>query len=130
MTIYQHSLYYLEFNEKKKAITFRWQDDHADMSFEDFTEACTNYAGFIAEYKVDQVIVDTRNFQYQMPEDFSGWRDNFHYPRLRRMGLQKMAFLMPESAMPYMKNVSAEENQFAVHYFVKETEAFRWLANH
>ncbi|MEL6256198.1 MAG: STAS/SEC14 domain-containing protein, partial [Bacteroidota bacterium] len=90
-------------------------------------EACCNYAGYAFEYQAKRLLIDTSNFQFQMPADFEQWRDDHHYPRLWKLGVEKMAFLMPESVMAFVEDKAAEFGKFPVRYFVQEGEAMEWL---
>ncbi|MEO0898347.1 MAG: hypothetical protein AAFY71_18180 [Bacteroidota bacterium] len=128
MTIHNHTFYYLQQEESGNLLIFRWKEAHANMSYEDFIEACTNYVGYGFEYQSKKFLIDTSNFQFQIPEEFSSWKKEIHHPRYRKLGVERVAYLMPESALPYMKDVSKEEEGFEIRYFGKEKEARDWLA--
>ncbi|HAS43388.1 MAG TPA: hypothetical protein DCS93_23110 [Microscillaceae bacterium] len=128
MTVYQHSLYNLALEQNQKILSFRWADDQSTLNYEQFQEACTNYAGYAFEYASRYLLIDTHNFTYQLPEEYRTWLEQKHYPRFYKLGVQKIAYLMAEEAMTYVRNEPAENGKFATHYFTNEKEALEWLS--
>lgn len=122
MKIYDHSLYFLEL--EAGSLVFNWTEKNVHMTYEDFLEACSNYAGYASEYQLSNLLVDTRNFGFRPPEAFSHWRDEIHTPRLKRIGVEKMAYIMKEVNMPYVKDI---DEPFRVRHFTSKGEAMNWL---
>lgn len=125
--LYSHSLYAFKLIEDKHILKFTWTDQHASMNYEDFQEACTNYAGFAMEYQTTKLLVDTQNFVFQLPEAFPDWREQYHNPRLHKVGVQKFAYIMHPDHMQYVQNTPAKDHHFATFYFTSEAEAIQWL---
>ncbi len=128
MSIYADTNYRIELSPDKDVIIFKWEDAHRNMSYEDFQEACCNFIGFAFEYQTKRICIDVRNFQLSLPEDFKVWQENIHYPRYYKLGIQKVAYVMPEAAMEYAKEIPPREGKFTLKNFANEQKAFDWLA--
>lgn len=124
----QHSLYSFSLIEAEKAILFfDWTTQTSEMKYEDFQAACNNFAGFAWQYKTLHLLVDTRNFNFQLPPDFLEWREQQLNPRYYSLGVRKFAYItLPENSA-YMKDIPAEGEKFETRNFVSEQEALTWL---
>lgn len=125
--LYDHSLYVIDFQASTQVLNFRWYDDHAHMTYEDFLEACSNYAGFVAETGAPTLLIDIRNFAYTLPEAFPAWQRDEHDPRLFRLGARKKAYLMQPAHLQYAQDTPETEANPAVRNFATEAEALAWL---
>ncbi len=97
------------------------------MSYEDFQEACSNFLGYGFEYKAQHISIDVRNFKLQLPPEFPHWQQEEHYPRYYKLGIQKVAYIMPEAALAYAKEIEASEGRFALRNFARPEEATKWI---
>lgn len=127
MKIFSNSVYTLSLTEENKIITFQWEDANKDMSYEDFQEACSNYLGWAFEHQAKLFLIDVRNFQFQLPPTFPTWQTEEHYPRYFKLGVQKVAYVMPEQALAHAKEIPAEKGKFELKNFGNREEAVEWL---
>ncbi|MEL7191422.1 MAG: hypothetical protein AAFS00_05800 [Bacteroidota bacterium] len=128
MIIFQNTNYRLSFEADKQTLLFHWEEPHAQMSYEDFQEACSNFLGYGFEYQVKHFLIDVRNFQLQLPAEFPKWQSEIHYPRYYKLGIEKVAYVMPESALAHAKGIEKTAGKFALQNFGTPTEAQAWLA--
>ena len=128
MIVYQHSLYSFELIENGEILLFKWSDQTATMSKEDYEQALHNYAGFGSEFQVPSMLVDVRNFKYQMTPELGIWRDKVISPRYSKFGLKKFGYIVPLGVVSKMKDTMAKvERSFEEAYFETAEEAINWL---
>ncbi len=128
--LFENSLYrFILLEEKLPILLFEWTDKNKEMNYEDFQESCHNYAGFAWQYQTKQLLVDTCNFQFQLPEDFTVWREEQLNPRYYRLGVQKFAYITKPEFLPLMKDIPAENGTFETRNFASTPEAIHWLTS-
>ena len=64
------------------------------------------------EYQAKTILIDVRNFQFQLPPDFPEWQKNDHYPRYYKFGIERVAYVMPEPYVAQAKEIEKEEGKF------------------
>ncbi len=127
MDVFKNSQYRISFQQQGKVLNFHWLDDHENMTYQDFQEACSNFMGYGFEYQAQQICIDVRNFKLQLPEDFPEWQLTEHYPRYFKLGIQKVAYIMPEAALAYAKEIDKEPGKFELRNFSDNKSANQWL---
>lgn len=126
MIVFKNSLYSFALIEKYNILRFDWTEKTATMTYEDFQEACQNYAGFVIENKSLKLLVDTRNFKTQLPDAYLEWREKELNPRYYKVGVEKFAYLIPTESMKFV-DIFPIEGVFQTCYFDDKTEAIAWL---
>ena len=128
MQIFKNSIYSVKFLEATKTIQFNWEEAHKDMSYEDFQEACSNFIGYGFEYQAKTILIDVRNFQFQLPADFPEWQRNEHYPRYYKLGIERVAYVMPEQYVSSAKEIEKEIGKFELRNFSTVKDAIHYLS--
>ena len=127
MTVFQNALYTLVLSEDQSTLHFFWMDDNGQMSYEDFQEACSNFVGYGFEYDTQNFVIDVRNFQFQLPPEFPDWQKNEHYPRYYKLGVKKVAYVMPKEYVDSAKEIDKEEGKFDLRNFADQASALKWI---
>ena len=127
MTVFQNALYKLVLSEDQSTLHFFWMDDNGQMSYEDFQEACSNFVGYGFEYDTQNFVIDVRNFQFQLPPEFPDWQKNEHYPRYYKLGVKKVAYVMPKEYVDSAKEIDKEEGKFDLRNFADQDSALKWI---
>ncbi|MEO1628949.1 MAG: hypothetical protein AAFV25_27630 [Bacteroidota bacterium] len=127
MQIFKNSVYSIGFLEASKTIQFNWEDGHKKMTYEDFQEACCNFLGYGFEYSARNILIDVTNFQFQLPPEFPEWQEKEHYPRYHKLGIEKVAYLMPEQYVGSAKEREKEKGTFELRNFSEMEAALRFL---
>lgn len=127
MQIFKNSLYNIDFLEKTKTIQFNWEDSNRNMSYEDFKEACSNFIGYGFEYQAKTILIDVRNFQFQLPPEFPAWQKDEHYPRYYKLGIQKVAYVMPKQYLANAKEIEKEVGKFELRNFSDFSAAIQFF---
>lgn len=127
MYVFRNQHYSVSFEPALQAIQFHWEEGHVEMTYEDFQEACCNFIGYGFEYQAKQIVIDVRNFQLNLPPAFPTWQQHEHYPRYYKLGIEKVAYIMPESALEYAKEIKKTEGKFALRNFPSIEAAKAWL---
>lgn len=127
MNVFINSIYRLELSADQHILYFHWEEGHVGMNYEDFQEACSNFVGYAFEYGSKNFVIDVRNFQFQLPPTFPEWQKNEHYPRYHKLGVEKVAYLMPEEYMASAKEFDKETGGFTLRNFSEHTSALQWI---
>jgi hypothetical protein len=127
MKIFKNSIYSIDFLEATKTIQFNWEKGHHNMTYEDFQEACANFLGYGFEYQAQTILIDVRNFQFKLPPDFPEWQEKEHYPRYYKLGIEKVAYLMPEQYVENAKEIEKEVGKFELRNFSNYEAAIKFL---
>ena len=130
MIVFQNHQYRLSIDADSSILFFEWLEGHANMSYADFQEACSNYLGYGFEYQVKNFCIDVRNFQLQLPADFPRWQREEHYPRYYKLGIVKVAYLMPTAYLAEAKEIEKTPGRFALKNFDHLTSAIKWISEH
>lgn len=125
MTIYESTFYTFELNEKY--IIVRWKDRSVNMTYQDFQDTLMNLAGFMMEYQVPKLLIDTTNFKFQLPPENLEFRNKIFYPRVTKVGTVKQALVMPEEYLKYVEDELGSNVVVPTRYFSDESEAVDWL---
>lgn len=129
MQVFTNSNYSVSFDEPLQALRFHWEDGHVGMSYEDFQEACCNFIGYGFEYQAQHIVIDVRNFKLQLPSEFPSWQQEDHYPRYFKLGIQKVAYIMPAAALEHAKEITGSDDHFELKNFADTAAAEQWLLN-
>ena len=127
MQIFKNSIYSIDFLETGKTIQFNWEEGHEKMSYEDFQEACCNFLGYGFEYQAKTILIDVRNFQFQLPPEFPDWQKKKHYPRYYKLGIERVAYVMPEQFLAQAKEIEKADGKFALRNFSNYEDAIKFL---
>ncbi|MEO1438105.1 MAG: hypothetical protein AAFV80_21360 [Bacteroidota bacterium] len=127
MQIFKNSNYRITFEATTKTLTFHWEEGHPKMNYEDFQEACTNFLGYGFEYQAQNILIDVRNFQLQLPPEFPSWQNDHHYPRYYKLGIQKVAYVMPEAYLAEAKTIKKLPGKFELLNFSSPEAAYTWI---
>lgn len=128
--IFENSLYSFQLlEEEKPTLLFSWTDKTIEMTFETFQTACHNFAGFAWQYQAKHLLVDTQNFNFQLPEEFSTWRETELNPRYYQLGVKKFAHLTKPAFLAFMKDIPAEKGRFETRNFDDFTKAITWISS-
>lgn len=126
--LFQNSLYSFHLlNEGFPILRFDWTSKTKEMSYEDFQSACNNYAGFAWQYQIKHLLADTSNFHFQLPADFTIWREEQLNPRYYQLGVLKFAYIAQPEHFQFMRDIPAENGKFETRNFISVAEAINWL---
>jgi SpoIIAA-like len=127
MKLYESTYY--SFELKEKYIIVRWKDNTDQMSYQDFKDALMNFAGYVIEHKMLNVLIFAENFKFRQPEEEAEWRKNEYSPRVLKVGTIKQALIMKEEFLQYVKDEIGGTGTVQSRYFSNEKEAIAWLDN-
>ena len=125
MKIYESTYYTFELSDKH--IIVRWKDNTDQMSYQDFKDALMNFAGYVIEHKMLNVLIFAENFKFRQPEEEAEWRKNEYSPRVLKVGAIKQALVMKEEFLPYVEDEIGDSTTVTSRYFSSESEATAWL---
>ncbi|MDY6868438.1 MAG: STAS/SEC14 domain-containing protein [Chloroflexota bacterium] len=123
MKIYESTFYSFELSEKY--LIFHWKDNTDQMSLQDFKDALMNFAGYVIEHKILNLLVFAENFKFNTPEEGHEWRKKEYNQRIKKVGDVKQALVMPEEVLQYVEDEI--DSVVPVRYFSNESEARAWL---
>ena len=129
MNVYQDKYYIVAVDEGAKMLSFIWEENHPEVNHDLFVAACCNFIGYGFEYQSENILIDTLNFTYTPTPDFYQWQKTVHHQRYRKLGIQRVAYILPEAYVEQMNSQPHEEAGFVTKYFGTEKEAKDWLSN-
>jgi hypothetical protein len=97
------------------------------MSYQDFKDALMNFAGYVIEHQMVNVLIFAINFQFKQPEEESEWRKKEYFPRIKKVGDIKQAIVMQKEHLQYVKDEVGSTAIVPTRYFSSEDEATAWL---
>lgn len=129
MNLYQDSYYRIDLHPATNTLTFVWNQNHPEVDYEGFIEACCNFIGYGFEYETQTILIDTKFFTYMPPPEFHEWQKTIHHDRYRKIGVKKVAYVMNTEHVEYMKSSQIKEEGFITDYYDSTEIALSWLAN-
>jgi len=126
-TVYADPHYRISFDTERSILGFHWLPEHVEMSYVDFQEACSNYVGYAFEFGTQHYLIDVRDFRLQLPPEFPVWQEEEHYPRYRKQGVKRVAYILPEQYLASAKTRDASEVGFDLRNFSAVAEAQHWF---
>ena len=127
MKLYQDRYYTIELENSANILVFKWERNHPEVNYEGFIEACCNFIGYGFEFHTQKILIDTKHFTYMPPPEFHEWQKTVHHDRYRKIGVEKVAYVMNTEHVEYMKNSPLKEEGFVTDYYDDTTEALNWL---
>lgn len=130
MLIYQNEYLNAFFHQEGSYISLKWLETTANMQAYDFKVALYFLAGSLQEYGASGLLIDVRDFRYNMTEELLAWRKANISPKYSAAGLKKEAFLTsPGKVMPSQPPKSPDD-KYMMRFFDSEKEALRWVKDH
>lgn len=125
MKIYESTFYSFELSEKYLIV--RWKDNTDQMSYQDFKDALMNFAGYVIEHQILNILIFAENFKFRQPEEEPEWRNKEYAPRIIKVGKVRQALVMPEEFLQYVEDEVGSTVKVPSRYFSNESEARAWL---
>lgn len=128
MKLYQDKFYRIELDEPANILAFIWEENHPEVNYDSFIEACCNFIGYGFEFNTKKILIDTKHFTYMPPPQFHEWQKTVHHDRYRKIGVEKVAYVMNTEHVDYMKNSPIKEEGFITDYYDQISKAKNWLS--
>lgn len=128
MNLYQDRFYRIDLHEPTNTLQFVWNENHPAVAYEAFIEACCNFIGYGFEYQTKNILIDTKHFNYMPPPEFHDWQKTTHHDRYRKIGVEKVAYVMNTEHVEYMKNSPIKEEGFTTDYYDSTEAAINWIS--
>ena len=125
MKIYESTFYSFELSEKYMIV--RWKDNTDQMNYQDFKDTLMNFAGYVIEHQMSNILIFAENFKFRQPEEEPEWRKNEYNPRIKKVGEVKQALVLQEEFLQYAEDEIGSTATVQVRYFADESEATAWL---
>lgn len=125
MKIYESTFYQFELEDN--CLIVRWKDNTGQMTYQDFKDALMNFAGYVIEHKMLNVLIFAENFKFRQPEEEPTWRNEEYAPRVTKVGKVRQALVMPEEFLQYVTDEVGATDKVHSRYFANESEARAWL---
>ena len=128
MKLFETPLYSFELTDHH-ILKFIWTPETKNMNFLNFQESCMIYAGLAIEHQVTKLLIDTRQFEFSMPENYMEWKEAYLNPRYAKVPVKKHAFIMPLEVLQNMEHQEFKESTYMNKFFDNEEKAIDWLTN-
>ena len=128
MNLYQDRFYRIDLHERTNTLQFVWNENHPAVDYESFIESCCNFIGYGFEYQTKNILIDTKHLNYMPPPEFHDWQKTTHHDRYRKIGVEKVAYVMNTEHVEYKKNSPIKEEGFTTDYYDSTEAAIIWIS--
>jgi hypothetical protein len=131
MEVSRRPFYVFALDEHASLMSFVWTEQSVAMNADDYKDAIRAYARLVLQHRARCALVDLRSFRYRLEDAdllASWWADEI-VPLYNQAGLQKLAFVLPESEQaPDETPTEAQAGEnFVTRQFGSEQAAIAWL---
>ena len=127
MILFETPLYTFELRGDGKILTFTWTRETKTMNFLRFKESCMIYAGLALEYHISLLLINTRDFEFELPGNYKDWKDKDLNPRYAKIPVKKHAFLLAREGFRDFEHKEFKESNYTNKFFDDEQKAMDWL---
>lgn len=114
---------FMTVSEDRGVLSLIWKRDTHDLTGEDFKTEALNFVEILKELQSKKILVDMRDFEYQLTESVIDWRNKHVISAYNEVGVTKFAFI---SDKPAVKQDNPD-NTFVTQTFISMDEAVEWL---
>ena len=131
MEVSRCPFYVFDLDEHASLMSFVWTERSVAMNADDYKDAIRAYARLVLQHRARCALVDLRNFLYRIEDAdrLASWWAEEIVPLDNQAGLQKLAFVLPESEQA-LGETSAEVQageKFVIRQFGPKQAAIEWL---
>lgn len=131
MEIYKSPYWKIYFEATNSLIVSRWDENSSELTNEVYKTEMETYTQFVEKYNATKALVDCFKFGFTISVNIQEWTNENMFPRIRAVGQDRVAILMPEEIITQLslEQVMEEANglNFSTNYFSNEPEARKWL---
>jgi hypothetical protein len=119
-------------NPNRQSLDVVWFDSTEHMTNEEFREHLLLFAATTEEHQPRFLFVYAQNMRHAIAAPTQEWHDEYIVPRYSRAGVERMAFMLPESFFARLSHEQTFEEAQAqqlieTQFFTDEGEADAWL---
>jgi hypothetical protein len=124
----------ISLNSELHALEFLWFANTEAMTNEEFREHLLLFANLAEEHHPRALYVHARQMGHAIASSTQEWHDEYIVPLYSRAGVEKMAFIQPESFFSRLAHEQTFDESHAqqlieTQFFTDEAEAEHWLQN-
>ncbi len=127
MNLARNDYWTMDLDDSGTTVDLTWTAATAGMTADDFKEALATFAGLAEERDTPGLLVDVRQFGFQMTPDLGEWRVTDIVPRYNAAGVKRFAYVFPTGAETPPESQYPGED-FQTGYFTSTGDARAWLA--
>ena len=132
--LHESKFWLLRYNHEFNIVELTWKNPGENEPEEEVFKAhLFLLVKFLEEYKSESFLVDSRQYHVIMSIHLQEWHDKYIIPEYNKIGVKRIAFIMPEDviAAATIEQSFEEDNarNLNVQYFATEEEARNWLRN-
>lgn len=132
MIMYESEFCLTLFDEETSVLKVEWKPSTTNMSTEEFKQHLLVFAESAERTSAGGILVDATKMGFSIPQIVQEWHDEVIIPRYSSAGVEKMAFLQPESFIARETTIQTFEEASAaeliqMQLFDDEAEAIQWL---
>ena len=108
--LHENTFHNILWDDQSHVIRLDWKEGTSSMTDEDFKKELTLFADHVEAKKAHGILVDVSQFRHKPGPDIEEWRLKNISGRYNAAGVERFAFLLPEtSQVAPMTNQSSEK---------------------
>ncbi len=117
------------YEPENSLIINNWKDEK-EMTDDDFKKEIISWVELVEKYKPENLIADTRKFNYTISVELQEWNEKKVFPRLAKAGVKKFAVIESEELVAQLsleQTMDASEDVMQHQFFTSQDEARAWM---
>lgn len=125
-TLLSTSFSKIEWSSKHGFITLQLIKNDG-VTYDQLLEVQKTFALLVEEHNAKKVLVDSRSFSLDVPEEYTDWLTIHVDSTFRKVGVEKMATLVKDRIYQFFQNAEFDFGGIKRRVFINEISAIRWL---
>jgi len=114
---------YISVFKENGILILYWKEETINFTDSDFKEEALKYIAIVQKENSLKIIVDMRNFFYDLSEEVIAWRKENIISIYNKIKVEKFAFISEKPTI----NQDNPKNTFTTKSFSSEQEAKKWI---
>jgi hypothetical protein len=117
------------YEPENSLIINNWKDEK-EMTDEDFKEEIISWVELVEKYNPENLIADTRKFNYTVSVELQEWNEKKVFPRLANAGVKKFAVIESEELVAQLsleQTMDVAGDVMQHQFFTSQDEARAWM---
>jgi hypothetical protein len=121
-------------NPHRQSLDITWFESTEAMTDEEFRRHLVMFADAAEEHHPRFLFVYAQQMRHAISSSTQEWHDEYIVPRYAKAGVERMAFMLPDSFLARLSHEETFDEEQAqelieTNFFTDEAEADHWLLN-
>ena len=127
MKIYSSPYGTIDFDPTRSLLSASWTKDSANLDDEAVKSEIGKILRFVDEYKIQNIIVDARNYAFRENANIQSWITQYYMPLIMESSVRKYAIIVNMLERTEPDNTLHDDDELVVEYFIDPEGAKAWI---